>query len=376
MNDKKLLALLSFTLTGNTIDKALFCDTSPKEWKDIFTLSCPHGVAAVAYDAVSSLPKECQPPKMIQISWILESEKAERSYALKCSIIERLAGLTASHGLEFVLLKGASTASYYPTPGHRYFGDIDFYVLDKKTNAIVSKESDRLISENFNIPTDTSKHHHNTYTFEGVLLENHYDFIESHSHKSSARLETELKKLAVEPRGTITLFQDKNASPATINKAPATFNAVFLLKHMASHFAAGEIGLRHILDYGLFLKAEHQNIDFETVHTIFDRFHLTHFASAVNSILVNRLSLPKEFTSGDLADTSLTEKVLKEVIHPAFPIYSRVERSMNVVESVLFRTRRFFANRWKHDLIYPENFWVTLFRASFSHLLKPKSIIK
>ena len=372
MTAKIITSFLSPLLSDKEMDSSHFCDITPEQWNKIFSLSCPHGIAAVLYDAISTLPADVKPPKMLQIAWAVEAEKAEKSYKKKCGLIDRLSSAMTSEGMVFILLKGASTASYYPLPCHRYFGDIDFYVL--QSGAMASDKADTIISNSFNIKTDTSHHHHNVYTLDGVLLENHFDFIETHSHKSSIELEKDLKKLSVPPTSKITLTGE-NEKQFEVFKAPANFNAVFLLRHLASHFAAAEIGLRHILDYGLFLKGEYGNIDFKIVSDILEKHHLSKFASIINTILTKYLSLPEKYTSGVFSDTKIAEKVFHEIIYPSFPIYGNAQQR-NPIVSVTFRTRRFFASRWKHDLIYPENFYSTFLHSTWSHILKPKSLIK
>lgn len=366
------LSLLSPLLSDDKMDLTPLCDTTDEEWREIFRLSSPHGVAAVIEDAISLLPAANSPSKMLKIAWALETEKAEQSYIKKCSIISELSSSMSYQGIDFVLLKGVSTASYYPIPSHRYFSDIDFYVI--KSGKLASKEADRVISTVFNISTDTSHHHHNVYTYRGVLLENHFDFIEIHSHKSSVELEKDLKRLALEPTSSIELKKE-DGTAFSVLKAPANFNAIFLIRHLASHFAAAEIGMRHILDYGLFLKNEHENIDFNIVNTLLLKHHLSYFASIINTILVNKLGLSVKFTSGKLSEPSIAEKVLNEIIYPSFSIYGK-KNQRNIFVSIIFRTRRFFASRWKHDLVYPENFYSTFIHSSWSHILKPKSLLK
>ena len=41
---------------------------------------------------------------------------------------------------------------------------------------------------------------------------------------------------------------------------------------------------------------------------------------------------------------------------------------------VWWKTRRYFANSWKHKLIYNESVLRTFIQSSYSHLLKPKTI--
>ena len=66
----------------------------------------------------------------------------------------------------------------------------------------------------------------------GILLENHYDFVERQNHRQNLILDDELKKLANEEGRKIkALFLDSEIKNAYV--MTPTMNAIFLMRHMS-----------------------------------------------------------------------------------------------------------------------------------------------
>ena len=77
-------------------------------------------------------------------------------------------------------------------------------------------------------------------------MENHYDFIEVHHHRSSPALEAILKAQGQDD----TYFVELNGERVYVPSP--NLHALFLLRHMMEHFASTDITLRQLLDW-LFL---------------------------------------------------------------------------------------------------------------------------
>ncbi len=75
----------------------------------------------------------------------------------------------------------------YPNPAHRPCGDIDIWLYGEQ------EKGDKLLQKK-GIAIDSSHHHHTVFHVNGVMVENHYDFINIHAHLSSRTLEQELLK--------------------------------------------------------------------------------------------------------------------------------------------------------------------------------------
>jgi len=91
-----------------------------------------------------------------------------------------------------MLLKGLACGVDWPRPEHRPYGDIDIYLFGKQ------KEADEALrqAQGPGFKVDTSHHHHTVFQWQGFTVENHYDFLNVHHHKSNVELEAILKSLA------------------------------------------------------------------------------------------------------------------------------------------------------------------------------------
>ena len=89
-----------------------------------------------------------------------------------------------------MVVKGYACSLDWPKPNHRPCGDIDIWLFGKY------READDLVSNEKGLRVDNSHHHHTVLYWEDFMVENHYDFVNVHAHKSSAELEKVFKGLS------------------------------------------------------------------------------------------------------------------------------------------------------------------------------------
>ena len=106
----------------------------------------------------------------------------------------------------------------------------------------IQKKADEILKSN-GIKVDNSHHHHTVFQWKGFSVENHYDFINVHHHKSNIELERILKRLGEDDSNWIDVNGNKVYLPS------ANLHALFLLKHMMADFAATILTLRQLLDW-------------------------------------------------------------------------------------------------------------------------------
>ena len=56
---------------------------------------------------------------------------------------------------------------------------------------------------------DSSHHHHTVFYWRDFMVENHYDFVNIHSHKSNRKIETILKKLGQDESHSVEVYGEK-----------------------------------------------------------------------------------------------------------------------------------------------------------------------
>lgn len=357
--DQLLIATLRTALWGSELPAERFTALTPEEWHTLYKTAAEQGVLALAYDAVAQLPTELHPPRALRLQWAVNVGQIEERYARQERAIAKLAAFYAEHGLRMMLLKGYGLSLRYPQPNHRPCGDADIWLYGRQA------EADRLLHEAYGIPIDEEKHHHTVFTFEGVMIENHYDFLNVHAHRSNREIEQQLQALAHEPREVV------EVGTATINLPSANFNALFLLRHAAAHFAAVEIGVRHVIDWAIFLKHYHAEVDWPALERMARRMNMHRFLFALSAIAAEWLGLPTACLPPIERDPQLEERVVKEILHPEF---AEQPPHGSALKIVWFKYRRWWANRWKHRMVYREGLFSTFWVQVWSHLLKPKSI--
>lgn len=359
------LVLLCLLAAGLNPAESIVCPelehADAAKWKTIFRTASKQGVLAIVYDAVVRLPHEQQPPKEVLLPWAVNTDKIEHAFAHRLDALEGLTAFYTKHSIRVLLLKGAGLASYYPTPSHRPCGDIDIYLYGRQ------READTLMRTELNTAISNDTHHHTVFFFRGVMVENHYDFLNLTSQRSNRRIEADLLQLAGESGTTFTVGQQQVTLPSP------NFNALYLMRHMASHFAAVEIGLRHIADWAAFLQAEGKRVDWPRIRAIYRRERMERFADAVTGICVERLGVPRQQAYDYVRNDVLQETLLRETFRPAF---SEVHPHAGLVVAGWFKLRRWWANRWKHRLVYRDSLLGSFLWLCWSHLTHPKTITK
>lgn len=376
----RLLALVRAALGAEKVDEILFVDLSPTEWNALYRLAAAQGVLALTWDCVQRFSEACLPPREVRIRWAMGVEHIEEHYARQRDVIARLAGFYKTLGIRMMLLKGYGLSLCYPTPEHRPCGDVDIWLFGEQARA------DEAIRRAWKIPIDEDKHHHTVFSINGIMVENHYDFLNVHAHASNRNLEAILRSEAEREGEAVEIAQppcnSKNdaqstgtahetaAETVTVYLPTANFNALFLLRHAASHFAAREIALRHVIDWMVFIDHYHAQIDWAKLERTAQRMNMHRFLHCMHAAAIT-LGLNERKIPPFERDAALEQRVLEDILEPEF---NEVLPKSNVVNVVWFKSRRWWANRWKHRIVYREGLLQTFIQSVWCHLLKPKSI--
>ena len=258
-----------------------------------------------------------------------------------------------------MLLKGYGLSLCYPVSEHRPCGDIDIWLFGRQ------QEADKLMRRYLGITIDEDVHHHTTFRFESILVENHYDFINVHAHASNRKIERLLTEYAAEPGEKINLGDE------TFYLPPPQFNALFLLRHAAMHFAAEKIGMRHIVDWAMFIDRYSEKIDWKSLDAIAREMNMHRFLYCLNAIAIDCLGLDAVKVPAFERNTQLEQRVLSEILLPGF---NEESPHGNMIRIIWFKFRRWWANRWKHRIVYREGLFRSFIQSVWSHLLKPRTI--
>lgn len=330
-----------------------------EDWHTIETLASEQGLSAILVDGIEQLPESLRPPKEILLQWIGEVlQNYESRYKRYQDATGSLAAFYNHRGFNMMVLKGYACSLDWPRPDHRPCGDIDIWQFGKQ------KESDELITKEKKLNVDASHHHHTVFEWDGFSVENHFDFINIHHHKSNVSFESILKELGRDDSHWVEVNGGKVYLPSP------NLHALFLLKHLMMHFASEGITLRQVLDWGFFVENHSKEVDWKYVMEILERFGMKNMFNIINAICVGDLSFDVALFPTVQFDPMLKDKVLNEILTPEFSNTTPKE----LLKRIPFKIRRWKGSAWKHELCYKESLWSAFWSGVWSHLIKPSSI--
>ena len=320
------------------------------DWNALEALATQHGLLAIVVDAIEKLPCEQKPPKQVLLQWIGEVLQGYE-YRYELSFYN-------SHGYKMMVLKGYACSLDWPKPEHRPCGDIDIWQFGRQ------KDADAALAKEKDVDVDNSHQHHTVFYWRDFMVENHYDFINVHHHKSNAAFEKILKELAQDDSLFVDVYGEKVYLPSP------NLHALFLLKHMMMHFAAEGIKLRQLLDWAFFVKAHGKDVNWPWLEGVLDDFGMRRPYDIFNAICVEELGFKVRLFPRVQFESVLKERVLREILDPEFS----GELPKSVFRRIAFKIRRWRENAWKHELCYKDSMWSAFWSGVWHHLQKPSSI--
>lgn len=361
--DKTLLVLIRFVVNGNFIQDVKW---SHVDWTYLFKQSNQQAISALVIDALSLLlPKELLfvnesiSEKQKRMQWFGQVFAYERLYAKHEKAMIELARLYANKDIRMVVLKGYGLSLDWPVPCHRPMGDLDIYNFGKW------READELVAKDCGIKVDDGHEHHTVFSFKGVAVENHYDFINTKAHRDAPKIEARLKILAEKDYKEIEVQGEKVYLPS------ADFNAIFLMRHMGQHFAGEHLNLRQVLDWGFFVRSHHNEVDWKATIDFLKEIGIYTFFNQINAICVDYLGFSKSFFPVIERNKDLEVRILMDILHPEFAEEKPVSGLIPILE---FKFRRWWNNRWKHPLVYKDCLLPMFLTLLWSHLRRWKTI--
>ena len=329
---------------------------SVREWEEVEALAEEQGVDGLLLSGIERLAS--QVPLEVKLQWIGAVMQMEAVHEDYVRALASLAGFYNEHGLKMMVVKGYACGLDWPRPEHRPTGDIDIWLFGKQRIA------DEVIEHDAGVEVDSSHHHHTVFEWQGFSVENHYDFINVHHHRSNAEMEKIFKKLAQDDGYSVEVHGERVYLPS------ANLHALFLLKHAMMHFAATEITVKNLLDWGFFVQAHGKEVDWKWLEETLERYGMKELFHIFNAICVEDLGFDAGLFPAADVDAELKARVLGEILDPEIPN----EKPSELLKRVVWKVRRWKANEWKHRLCYSDSMWSAFWSGVWNHLLKPSSI--
>lgn len=325
------------------------------DWRAMMELAEKHGVLAIVLDAIDQFPQYRRPPFDILMNGISLLVFIEKIYDKHRKMIRFLSHFYHHYGIKMMVLKGYGLSMNYPKPNHRPMGDMDIFHFGQW------READACVHDRLGVKIDNSHHHHTVFVYQGVTVENHYDFLNVHSRKSNVEFEKVLKSLAAEDNAI------KDDEIENVFYPSPNFNALFIVRHSAGNFCASGIILRQVLDWLLFVKRFHDKVDWDFVYRMYRKFNLVRYVNSLNAIGIQYLGFDAKWFPEYEKDERLVERIIKDMLEPEF----KGKENGCLMTGVLVKMRRWWLNRWKIKITASDSLCSVFLYSVYSKLLKP-----
>lgn len=255
------------------------CLPDESEWKDLLEAFQLHKVLPLVYDLLCD--------REIPV-WVAEPmEKAARSAAAQTYHLlfttKYLVSRLEQAGVSVAVLKGCSTARYYPVPEMRKSGDVDLLLTDP-----AQLETARQVFSETGLTVENEQHgsHHEEWmTTEQIAVELHTRMIELVNQDEADRCI--LRQYQTIPSS---LPREKILG-VQLPVLPAAYDAYHLLLHMLQHFLGSGFGVRLLCDWVRFWNRPVDVTEIETFLRLVKECRLEGFLQMVTSVCVRFLGL-------------------------------------------------------------------------------------
>lgn len=320
---------------------------SEAEWEELYDMAekqslvgvCFYGLKRMGADADDGFERIGMSETMY-MEWMYMALNIQQNYDNHTKLIAKLAKVYESEGIGMMLLKGHGLSLHYPMPELRNPGDVDVYLFNTDgAEEPAWERGDEAIERTLKVEIRNDSEHHTQFKVDDILIENHYDFVNTRIRRSSKSLEKTFKVLAEDHSNIIEIGGQKVCLPSD------KLNALFLLRHNAGHFAAEGIHLRNVLDWGLFV-CRAKKIDWEWLWQMAEDYNMHRFLMSINAICIEVLGMDAKKFVQKHYDQGVKERVLNEIVHG-------IDLVPNA--SPWLRTKRWWQHRWKHRICYSDS---------------------
>lgn len=287
------------------------------DWDSLMDVATCEGVLAWVYDGICMLPKEQQPSRQQRINWALSAQEIWDRYEKQKEVLYKMVDVCTENKMRLLLLKGIGISELYPKPQSRPSGDLDVFFFDdyELANTIFAKGQYK------------ESPLHSTFYFKGVEVEN---------HKQLVYPNTKIKALVSE-------YLNKHISESHCEKegwyglSPMP-NLIYLLMHSINHINYSSdtiLPIRNIIDFGLFIDKNKDNIPYGTLIDTLDRLGLTKAFSLLLCLIENILGIP--FTEYKTA----TNKKIESLARRFFDIENLSIKNHSKIAKTILIIRRY-----------------------------------
>lgn len=362
--EKELFALLRLGLGNSTTEEESLSDfvvLSAEQWERIGELAQMQGVLGIMLDGIEKLSDGSsgstrELPVELKLEWIGEALQIEKANRQQMVVMNDLAEKWTQEGCRVMVMKGQANGTFYPRPDHRNPGDIDCFLFE---NYAQGNEIARQVGAD----VDESWYKHSVISYKDETFENHQYFVHTRDGKRGKRLEAELEEVLAEGFAS----QEPQKLTEYVYLPPVQWNAMFLTRHGCGHFLSEGLRLKQISDWAMFLKAHHNDMDWDAFYGFCERNHLRKFADAMTAIAVKYLGIKVTQKSQIITESPYAEMILHNALYEEDYVFSSGESGW---KNRFHLVKNLFKYRWKYEEVYQQSVWKQLWWYATGFLFK------
>ena len=296
-----LMTLLKYALKGKQMPQAKLEQLLKEADGDaLYALARAHAVASLICEEWSAYPG--LQPSVGQRLQSYTTQIISHSYRL-LFYTKYLVGLLEEEGLSVAVLKGVSTAEFYPQPELRKSGDVDllFFSGEDCVRAVACLKKHGLTEHNESVHV----HHIGMQGAEGIQVELHSMMVEPFDNEVTNRTLLRLQKEAM------THIRRQSCMGVPLPVLSGEYHGCSLLLHLLQHFLTAGFGIKLLCDWVVFWDKQPPEVTSRMVEMI-HALKVEQFAAVVTGVCVQKLGMENAATEAFLA---LGEP---EVLAPAY----------------------------------------------------------
>ena len=215
------------------------------DWQAVYEEAKFQSVISLVYDAtagIDNIPQDIlKKLKAHTIAIMVNNDKVVKAQSEICKLLEE-------NKIDYCILKGLSVARYYNKPELRTLGDVDVLVSKDEFDYVKG-----FLSQNGYVLTEDEKNHfHCAFKKDEVRIELHFEMSDFPNTSVCDELRKELDKATKN-------IEKAECMGTEFYSLSDLYQACSLLLHTERHISKDGIGLRQLIDFGMFAK---ENPDF------------------------------------------------------------------------------------------------------------------
>ncbi len=226
---------------GTSDGKFDFTSLSDEDWSAVMKESGAQAMGLICFDAAAKTTGSI--PREVHDLWFKKAIRVTTWGVAAAQGRKALSKLLSENGIKFVILKGASSAYYYPAPDKRNAGDVDFYVESSDL-----ERARELLSDNGYIMEPDHSDVHYTFIKNRLPFELHKTFPGLPEGREKEVFLAELSDII-----------DKAEYVAEDLSKPSDFHhGIIIFLHTLHHMLSCGLGIRQFCDWACFVKKTHR----------------------------------------------------------------------------------------------------------------------